>query len=264
MGSEAARRRKEIWRSCPHFDVVLVVLGVTCVGASLERGAADHGAQNLLTQLLPVGAGHSGVAAGKFWEWRLPVGCDFSGFFIEMLGCLAELINQATVALNTGACSEAMLASLAPGEERAVRWATAVHAAASELPHPVIHDALQNLGPDPNFPPTHHPSKPSTLLVPGCLSPLVMVAERIPDVLLQHSEPCSWEVFPPGRRPGVVIGRTMVEAPRGARPRLMGTGSASLGVADFSQVDVLGLRCTPVNLGAGKGPGSRTWWAHVH
>ena len=134
-------RRKKIWPLCPHFDVVLVVLGLTCAGASLERGAAEHGSQNP-TQLLPAGAGHSGVAAGRFWEWRLPVGCDFSGFFIEMLGSLAELMNQANVALNTGACSEAMLASLAPGEERAVRRATAAHAAASELPRPVIHSPL--------------------------------------------------------------------------------------------------------------------------
>jgi hypothetical protein len=105
----------------------------------------------------------------RSWEWRLPVGCDYSGFFVEMLGSLAELIRRTgSVALNVGACSDAMLASLGPEEERAVRKATAVHASSGS---------------------------------------------RVPDVLLQHSDPCTWEVFRQGQRPRLVIGRTMVEEP---------------------------------------------------
>jgi hypothetical protein len=144
-------RRKNTRLARSNVDVVLVVLGLTiaCVSASLERGAAEHG---------DAGEG----PPGRFWEWRLPVGCDYSGFFLEMLGCLAELIRRTSaVALNTGACSEAMLWSLAPGEERAVRRATAAHAAASELPRHVIHAVLHKWSPrpQPKSPPVLQPSE---------------------------------------------------------------------------------------------------------
>jgi hypothetical protein len=29
-------------------------------------------------------------------EWRIPVGCDFSGFFVEFLGYLVELVSASS------------------------------------------------------------------------------------------------------------------------------------------------------------------------
>jgi hypothetical protein len=37
----------------------------------------------------------------------------------------------------------------------------------------------------------------------------------------------------------------------------------TVGLADYCQVDMLGVRYQSVNFGAGKSPGSPNWWAQI-
>ncbi len=41
--------------------------------------------------------------------WKLPVGCDFSGFFVEVLTVIQPLIRIFNFRLDIGACSDTML-----------------------------------------------------------------------------------------------------------------------------------------------------------
>ena len=57
--------------------------------------------------------------------WRLPVGCDFSGFFVELLGYVVPLTAhpQLRFAVDLGQCSAETLRQLAPREARALQEA---------------------------------------------------------------------------------------------------------------------------------------------
>merc|ERR1719161_2074746 len=63
-------------------------------------------------------------------EWRLPVGCDYSGFFVEVaLGffpAIAALVPgwRRSLRLAHGPCPDAFVATLAPAERRAYAAAT--------------------------------------------------------------------------------------------------------------------------------------------
>lgn len=56
--------------------------------------------------------------------WRVPIGCDFSGFFVEVLGYILGLENylsEGKLYVDIGKCSEGMLQMLSPGEARVLR-----------------------------------------------------------------------------------------------------------------------------------------------
>lgn len=57
--------------------------------------------------------------------WKLPVGCDFSGFFLEVLGYLVALEGKVpNLGLDMGTCSEEMFGLLAPQEAEILRRVT--------------------------------------------------------------------------------------------------------------------------------------------
>ena len=41
--------------------------------------------------------------------WKLPVGCDFSGFFVEILTLIQPLVRTFDFRLDIGSCSDTML-----------------------------------------------------------------------------------------------------------------------------------------------------------
>jgi hypothetical protein len=54
--------------------------------------------------------------------WKTPVGCDFSGFFVELLGYIVELEKRVpSFHLDTGRCSADMLAKVGPIEGEALQ-----------------------------------------------------------------------------------------------------------------------------------------------
>ncbi|KAK3235770.1 hypothetical protein CYMTET_54035 [Cymbomonas tetramitiformis] len=57
--------------------------------------------------------------------WKLPVGCDFSGFFLEVLGYLVALEGKVpNLGVDMGTCSEEMFGMLAPQEAEILRRVT--------------------------------------------------------------------------------------------------------------------------------------------
>lgn len=42
-------------------------------------------------------------------QWKLPVGCDFSGFFVEVLTLIEPLTKVFDFRLDIGSCSDSML-----------------------------------------------------------------------------------------------------------------------------------------------------------
>ena len=57
-------------------------------------------------------------------EWILPVGCDFSGFFVELLGYIVELNSRFDLAIRgLGVCTDSFLETLGPDEATALRAA---------------------------------------------------------------------------------------------------------------------------------------------
>eukprot|EP00300_Choanocystis_sp_HF-7_P006076 c14464_g1_i1.p1 GENE.c14464_g1_i1~~c14464_g1_i1.p1 ORF type:complete len:493 (+),score=57.82 c14464_g1_i1:22-1479(+) len=83
--------------------------------------------------------------------WYLPVGCDYNGFFVELLGYIVELSSQVTLAIHTGNCAEEMLSTLNPEEARVIR------SLQSALPDPVLECCVvvQHVWPH-NYRPRHH------------------------------------------------------------------------------------------------------------
>ncbi len=47
-------------------------------------------------------------------QWKLPVGCDFSGFFVEILTLIEPLTRVFDFRLDIGSCSDSMLKATAP------------------------------------------------------------------------------------------------------------------------------------------------------
>jgi glycosyltransferase involved in cell wall biosynthesis len=75
-------------------------------------------------------------------QWHLPVGCDWSGFFVEGLGFgvgLARAVGEDAFALSVGACSEEMLAQLTEAEQRLVSRRAPLDAMAHEYHAVVLH-----------------------------------------------------------------------------------------------------------------------------
>ena len=65
-------------------------------------------------------------------EWRVPVGCGFSGFFVEVvLGFIPPLAHSGKFVLLCGECDESFLSSLTPAEAAAYRASWADEAARS-------------------------------------------------------------------------------------------------------------------------------------
>ena len=59
-------------------------------------------------------------------EWRVPVGCGWSGFFVEVaLGFVPPLLDLCRVVLLTGRCDDAFLATLSDQQQSAYRAAWA-------------------------------------------------------------------------------------------------------------------------------------------
>jgi hypothetical protein len=50
--------------------------------------------------------------------WQLPVGCDFSGFFVEVLTLIEPLVRIFDFRLDIGSCSDTMLKVLTPPHNR--------------------------------------------------------------------------------------------------------------------------------------------------
>jgi hypothetical protein len=112
--------------------------------------------------------------------WQ-PVGCDFSGFFVELLGYLVPLSRRSSVrfAVDLGACSDETLQQLLPDEAVALRLASSRF---RELPH--MHDIL-----------VEH-SEPCTWQNPGgvavrCPNAAARSLARSLALLLRASLPCS-------------------------------------------------------------------------
>ena len=96
---------------------------------------------------LALARGCSSSLAKSMWQ---PVGCDFSGFFVELLGYLVPLSRRSSVrlAVDLGACSDETMEQLLPDEAAALRLASSRF---RELPY--MHD-----------------------------------------ILVEHSEPCTWQI----------------------------------------------------------------------
>ena len=82
--------------------------------------------------LEPLGAGESQYGlfqhprAPPLIVWRVPVGCDYSGFFVEVLNFLIGLQsfagrNNDVISLDMGKCSEEFLRTLEPEEADLIR-----------------------------------------------------------------------------------------------------------------------------------------------
>eukprot|EP00240_Pyramimonas_obovata_P015252 CAMPEP_0118948510 /NCGR_PEP_ID=MMETSP1169-20130426/47967_1 /TAXON_ID=36882 /ORGANISM="Pyramimonas obovata, Strain CCMP722" /LENGTH=276 /DNA_ID=CAMNT_0006894961 /DNA_START=117 /DNA_END=944 /DNA_ORIENTATION=+ len=61
-------------------------------------------------------------------EWKTPVGCDFSGFFVEVLGYIVALDKRTPAFhLDIGQCSEDMLTKVGPEEREVLRRLQSKH-----------------------------------------------------------------------------------------------------------------------------------------
>lgn len=110
-------------------------------------------------------------------HWVLPVGCDFSGFFVEMLGFIVSLSGKVdNILVEVGDCSPSTLSHLSNEESAILKRAKEAW------------DEVNARG--------------------GASA-----EELARTVFVQHSEPCTWRRFGEASpsRPKVVVGRTMTE-----------------------------------------------------
>ncbi len=109
--------------------------------------------------------------------WQLPVGCDFSGFFVEILTLIQPLVRVFDFRLDIGSCSDTMLKVTLPLLTTA--------ALSLVYPNPVL------------FP---QPLPPQQLLQPNERTALLATTSvhsqrhkrQQPDVLIQHGDPSAW------------------------------------------------------------------------
>ena len=101
-----------------------VVLTVACTLTALA------GAGGVQTMEVSADGGTVTNERHRSLLWRLPVGCDFSGFFVELLGYLGALDARFRLAVDVGECTEEMFAKLPAAEGALLRRLQSERAAA--------------------------------------------------------------------------------------------------------------------------------------
>jgi len=107
--------RQQSWW-CVNLVLMLDLFLVCCCCACLAIEAAEDGSN---VNVQP--SSRNSVVRDIVVDWKLPVGCDWSGFFVEMLGYIPELERRVRkLILSSGKCGQGMLGQLTQEESKVV------------------------------------------------------------------------------------------------------------------------------------------------
>jgi len=112
--SRRVPRQQRWWRL--RLVLMLDLFLVCCCCACVAVEAAEDGSK---VKVQP--ASRNSVLRDIVVDWNLPVGCDWSGFFVEMLGYISELEGRVRkLILTSGKCGQGMLGQLTQEESKVV------------------------------------------------------------------------------------------------------------------------------------------------
>lgn len=120
--------------------------------------------------------------------WHTPIGCDFSGFFVELLGVIVALDPHVNLRLDIGFCSPSMVAQLSPNEGAVLSRIQVLNQSSTIFPWIIASDTMHC----------------------SCLQQRPNLLDV--NALVLHSQPRTFKNLVRKPRPCIVVGRCMTES----------------------------------------------------